>query len=92
METEKRVHPCPQFIGAQVRYFRNKKGFTQKDLSEASEVKLRHLQEIEAGRVNVKLRTLGFLSLGLGIFPHVLLTPVQKNRDLMCSECQHMLP
>lgn len=92
MNRKKNVHPCPQFIGLQLKVWRNKKGLTQRELSENSGIKLRHLQEIEGGRVDIKLRTLGLIALGLGITPHVLLTPVQENREAMCEECRHMLP
>lgn len=80
-------HPCQRFLGLQIKYFRSKHRLTQVDLSEVSGVKLRHLQKIEAGGVDIKLSTLGALSRGLGITPDTLLCPVSDNFKLMCPEC-----
>lgn len=88
----KKIHPCPNFIGLQIKYMRKIKKITQRELSLSSGIKLRHLQNIEYGHVDIKLRTLGQIALGLGITPQLLLTPTQNNRQAMCSECQHMLP
>lgn len=91
MKTTKSIHPCPGFLGLQVKYFRKKSGLTQKDLSEKTGIKLRHLQEIEAGRVDIKLRTLGHLALGFNIKPAELLTPVEDGRSIFCANCQNLL-
>lgn len=87
-----KIHPCPQFVGAQIRFWRKKVSLTQSALSNTSGVKLRHLQNIEAGRVDMKLHTLGAISLGLGVHPHILLTPVIENRAALCRRCLNILP
>ena len=89
---DKNIHPCPKFIGRQIKYMRKKLKLTQKELAERSSIKLRHFQEIEAGRVNVKVRTIGLISIGLQVTPHFLLTPILENRNSLCSHCQHMIP
>lgn len=81
-------HPCPKFVSVQIRYFRKSKGHTQKSLSEASGVKMRHLQKIEAGGVDMKLSTFGAIARALGITPDVLLFPVSDNIQLMCTGCK----
>lgn len=86
------IHPCPRFVGAQIKVWRKRRGHTQRALSEGSGVKLRHLQEIEGGRVDIKIRTLGVIALGLGLTPHALLMPLTENSEVMCAECRHMLP
>ncbi len=91
-KSAKNVHPCPTFVGLQVKYWRNKSGLTQSELSLRSTVKLRHLQEIEGGRVDIKIRTLGAIAMGLGIFPHKLLEPNINNSQALCTQCRHMLP
>lgn len=86
------IHPCPKFIASQIKYWRKKKAVTQLKLSQSSGVKLRHLQKIEAGQVDMKLHTLGAISQGLDTLPHILLTPVVENRNNMCRKCLFMLP
>ena len=86
----KHVHPCPGFIAAQIRHWRKKVGVTQKTLSEISGIKYRHLQDIESGKVDLKVRTLGLIAMSLEITPHLLLTPVEENRPLMCEQCRDM--
>lgn len=87
-----KIHPCPAFIGIQIKYWRSKKSMTQVELSKQSTVKHRHLQDIEAGRVDIKIRTLGLISSGLGVLPHVLLTPVRENQESICAHCRNTLP
>jgi transcriptional regulator with XRE-family HTH domain len=86
-----RVHPCPGFIAMQIKYWRAQKKMTQLTVARASGVKYRHLQEIESGRVDVKIRTIGLISNALGIAPHKLLTPVSENRFVMCETCKNLL-
>lgn len=83
-------HPCPRFLAIQIKFFRKEHDLTQKKLSELSSVKLRHLQKIEAGAVDIKLSTLGAISRGLGLTPDRLLSPVKESLPLMCSECKKL--
>jgi transcriptional regulator with XRE-family HTH domain len=91
MEKKKAAHPCPGFMGWQLKHWRGQCGMTQKQLAERSGIKYRHLQDIEAGNVDIKLRTLGALATALELTPHQLLTPVEENRSRMCLECRYML-
>ncbi len=85
------AHPCPAFVAAQIKYWRNEKGITQKDLSNISGIKYRHLQEIEAGRVDMKLRTLGMIAMSLEVRLDILLKPVEANRSIMCESCKDLV-
>lgn len=87
-----KIHPCPKFVASQIKYWRKKRRVTQGTLSTVSGVKLRHLQKIEAGQVDMKLRTLGAISQALGTSPHILLAPVWENRNAMCRKCLNLLP
>lgn len=60
---------------------------TQKKLSEASGVKMRHIQKIEAGDVDVRISTLGAISCALGIAPSTLLYPAKTTIPMMCEAC-----
>ena len=87
---DRHSHPCPSFVGWQIKYWRAQKGITQKQLSELSGVKYRHLQEIESGRVDIRLRTMGLISMSLHITPHLLLKPIKENQSKMCEQCRYM--
>jgi transcriptional regulator with XRE-family HTH domain len=60
-------------VGANLRRFREERDLTQEQLAHAAGLATRHLQKIEAGRVNVTLRTLGRLGSSLGVEASVLL-------------------
>ena len=60
-------------VGANLRRFREGLNLTQEDLAHAAELATRHLQKIEAGQVNVTLRTLGRLGSALGVEASILL-------------------
>lgn len=60
---------------------------TQKNLSETSGIKMRHIQKIEAGDVDLKLSTLGAISRALAISPSTLLHPTKTTAQLMCDAC-----
>ena len=60
-------------VGANLRRFREARGLTQEQLAHAAGLATRHLQKIEAGQVNVTLRTLGRLGSALEIEASVLL-------------------
>lgn len=81
------THPCPRFFGLQVKFHRKKMNMTQKNLSEASGVKMRHIQKIEAGEVDVRLSTIGAISQALDIAPSTLLYPAKTNIPMMCESC-----
>lgn len=88
---DQEVHPCPKFIAMQIKYWRKQKKMTQQKLSDVSGIKMRHFQEIESGRVDMKVRTLGLIAQALSITPHKLLTPVDQNREFMCEHCRDMV-
>ena len=80
--------PCPSFIAFQIKYWRKKNKFTQAKVSKLSGIKLRHYQEIEAGRIDMKIRTLGHIAKALNMPPYKLLTPVGEFKKNMCNYCQ----
>ena len=52
-------------FGANVRRERMRKGLTQEELAERSEIATRNLQKIEAGEINILLTTAFRIQLGL---------------------------
>ena len=60
-------------VGVNLRRFREARGFTQEQLAHMAHLATRHLQKIEAGQVNVTLRTLGRLGSALDVEVSVLL-------------------
>lgn len=52
-------------VGERVRYLRQRKGFTQEGLADASGLNRAHLGEIERGEVDVTIRTLYKIGRGL---------------------------
>ena len=52
-------------FGANVRRERLRKGLTQEELAERSEIATRNLQKIEAGEINILLTTAFRIQLGL---------------------------
>ncbi len=60
-------------VGANLHRFREKQGLTQEHLAHAAGLATRHLQKIEAGQVNVTLRTLGRLGSALNVEASVFL-------------------
>lgn len=59
-------------VGANLRRLREARGLTQEHLAHFAGLATRHLQKIEAGQVNVTLRTLGRLGAALGVEPSSL--------------------
>ena len=60
-------------LGRAVRQARTAKGLTQEELARRSGFGWRHIQKIEAGEVNVTVRTICRLSAAIGVDPGVLL-------------------
>lgn len=56
-------------IGRNVRYYRLLNDLTQERLAHLSGINVRHLQKIEAGEVNLTIRTIHRLCEALGIQP-----------------------
>lgn len=54
-------------VGGNIRRLRAARGITQEHLAHVAGLATRHLQKIEAGQVNVTLRTLGRLGAALGV-------------------------
>lgn len=54
-------------VGSSIRRLRETRGLTQEHLAHSAGLATRHLQKIEAGQVNVTLRTIGRLCLALEI-------------------------
>ncbi|MES9854871.1 MAG: helix-turn-helix transcriptional regulator [Candidatus Thiodiazotropha sp. L084R] len=59
-----------------LRQRRKAKGLTQQGLAEASDLSLRYIQELEAGKKQPSLKTLFLLSYGLGTNPQQLISNV----------------
>jgi transcriptional regulator with XRE-family HTH domain len=60
-------------LARNVRALRREKGLTQERLAVTTGLKVRHIQKIEAGEVNVTLRTLRTLADALQVDPADLL-------------------
>ena len=90
LQNKKRIHPCPNFIALQIKYWRKKRKLTQKNISKITKIKIRHYQEIESGNVDIKIRTFGAIANALEITPHKLLTPLEQSKKFMCGGCQHL--
>jgi transcriptional regulator with XRE-family HTH domain len=60
-------------VGVAVRRLREDRGLTQEQLANAAGLAARHVQKIEAGEVNVTLRTLVCLGTALGVDAGILL-------------------
>ncbi len=62
-----------QQVGWNLRQAREAQGLSQEQLAHLAGLATRHLQKIEAGQVNVTLRTLARLGSALGVEPGRLL-------------------
>lgn len=60
-------------LGRAVRGARLARGLTQEEVARRSGFGWRHIQKIEAGEVNVTLRTICMLAIAVGVDPGVLL-------------------
>lgn len=69
-----------QRLAANIRLLRRASDVSQEELSSRAGVAVRHLQKIEAGEVNVTLKTLVSLAGALDVDPQVLLQEPQRDR------------
>lgn len=67
-------------IAANVRRHRARLGLSQEDLSEATGLSYRYLQDIEAGRKNVTVDTIVRLSKALRVLPSGLLRSARLSK------------
>ena len=56
-----------QFLAGNLRRLRGSRGLTQEQAAEATGINWRHWQKLEAGDVNVTLKTLGKICDGMGV-------------------------
>ena len=61
-----------KLVGLNLRMHREKRSLTQEQLAHSAGMATRHLQKIEAGRVNVTIRTIARLIHALGLEPQAL--------------------
>ncbi|XXT15352.1 helix-turn-helix transcriptional regulator [Sorangium sp. So ce429] len=64
-----------QYVAANTRRLRQRRGMTQEALAKAAELDLRFIQKIESGRYNISLRTLLAVASALEVAPGALLRP-----------------
>ena len=67
-------------LAANVRLLRQGRNLSQDELSSRAGLAVRHLQKVEAGEVNVTLKTLDALAAALDVDPQVLLEGPQRDR------------
>lgn len=68
-DSEEIADALQQQVGSNLREAREAQGLTQEHLAHLAGLATRHLQKIEAGQVNVTLRTLARLGSALGAEP-----------------------
>lgn len=66
-------------VAENVRQVRLAKSMTQETLSAEAMLAPRHLQKIEAGEVNVTLKTLAAIAGALGVHPESLFRPPEQQ-------------
>jgi len=76
-------------LGKRIQHLRQKSGVTQEQLAEKADLSLKHLGELERGRGNPTLSSLGSLAVALGItlaemfdFEHERLSTDEIKREL----------
>lgn len=62
-----------QTVGRNIRKIRKRSGKTQEEVASASDLTSKHLQEIEAGRINLTLQTLTRIAASLHVRPEQFL-------------------
>ena len=76
------VEKLQHTLAANLRYLRKARGLTQEQVAEAIGINWRHLQKLEAGEVNVTLRTLARICEGLAVdAPSLLTSPPPTHRS-----------
>lgn len=73
IDSEEIADALQQQVGSNLREAREAQGLSQEQLAHLAGLATRHLQKIEAGQVNVTLRTLARLGSALGAEPGRLL-------------------
>ena len=68
------VEQLQQTLATNLRRLRESRGLTQEQTAEAIGIAWRHLQKLEAGEVNVTIRTLARICDGLGVDVPTLFT------------------
>jgi len=66
-------------LGANLRRLRERNGMTQEEAAETVGVNWRHWQKLEAGEVNVTLKTLAKICEGMGVDIRKLFTPPRSR-------------
>ena len=67
-------------LAERVKYYRKSKGYSQEELSNATQVTVRTIQRIEKGEVNPHLNTLKSLAAALDVEVHELL-PLENPKE-----------
>lgn len=70
-----------KLIGSNVRELRESRSLTQEQLAYTSGTAARHLQKIEAGQINITLRTIARLCWALGVEPQAILAQRSGGRS-----------
>lgn len=69
----------PHELGQTVRLFRARRRLTQRQFGELVGLKAQHVSDIELGRVNPSLRTLGAMACALGLRASELLAEAERR-------------
>lgn len=87
---KKKYHSFKQFIGNNIRIYREIKGLTQARLAELSSLKLITIQILEAGTHTPELHRIFRIAKALGVEPHMLLdniyTQDENNKKICLSQ------
>ena len=67
MDEIARGRPLQQILGANVRRLRERRGWTQHQLSDASSLHVTYISGVERGRRNITLDVVGRLAEALGV-------------------------
>ena len=66
-------------IGQRIKFFRNRKGMTQKQLSDITGITQADISRLESGTANPSLRTLKRLAAGMGMALKLEFIPTQTQ-------------
>ena len=67
--------------GAQIKYYRKQKGYTQEQVSERLDMDFSQYGKIERGLTNVTISTLSDIAIVLDIEPFYLLKPKRESKQ-----------
>lgn len=74
-------------LGLRIKELRNKKNFTQEELSESSGINSKHLSEVERGIINISIQNLDRIAESLDVSLVTLLDiDHQKSKEELCRE------